>query len=68
MLLDKEFKKPTKISDLQFDYIVVSEKAKLDLENILNAYEALFNRGGRDSDNFSISEEISDTISIHESH
>ena len=44
------------------------EQLKLDLENILNAYEALFNRGGRDSDNFSISEEISDTISIHESH
>ena len=34
LLLDKEFKKPTNISDLQFDYIVVSEKAKLDLENI----------------------------------
>ena len=34
LLLDKEFKKPTNISGLQFDYIVVSEKAKLDLENI----------------------------------
>jgi len=34
LLLDTEFKKPTNISDLQFDYIVISNKAKLDLENI----------------------------------
>ncbi len=34
LLLDKEFKKPTNISDLHFDYIVISNKAKLDLENI----------------------------------
>ena len=33
-LFDKEFKKPTNISDLHFDYIVISNKAKLDLENI----------------------------------
>jgi 5-methylcytosine-specific restriction enzyme A len=44
------------------------EQLKLDLDNILNAYEALFNRGGRDSDNFLISEEITKTIAIHESH
>lgn len=41
---------------------------KRDLENILNTYETLFYRGGRDSDNFSISEEVIGTISIKESY
>ena len=34
LLLDKEFKKPTNISEFHFDYIIISNKAKLDLENI----------------------------------
>jgi 5-methylcytosine-specific restriction protein A len=41
---------------------------KLDLTNILNAYQALFYRGGRDSDNALISEELTETISIKELH
>jgi 5-methylcytosine-specific restriction protein A len=44
------------------------EQLKLDLENILTAYEALFLRGGRDSDNYSNVEDGSGTISIVESY
>jgi len=39
-----------------------------DLDNMLNAYETLFYRGGRDSDNFSITEEKGLEISIKEQY
>jgi len=34
LLWDKDFKKPTNLAELQLDYIIVSEKANIDLENI----------------------------------
>ena len=34
LLWDKDFKKPTNLATLQLDYIIVSEKANINLENI----------------------------------
>ena len=34
LLWDKDFKKPTNLAALQLDYIIVSEKANINLENI----------------------------------
>ena len=34
LLWDKDFKKPTNLAALQLDYIIVSEKAIINLENI----------------------------------
>jgi len=34
LLWDKDFEKPTYFNELQFDYVIVSEKANIDFENI----------------------------------
>ena len=49
------------VKNLPTDEVLVS-----DLHKMLDAYETLFFRGGRDSDNFSISEEKEDNITIEE--
>ena len=34
LLWDQEFKKPSNIAKMQFDFIIVSDKVKINLENI----------------------------------